>query len=423
MASKSLHEWLSYQETLHPENIELGLERVHSVWRKLCESDFSCPLILVAGTNGKGSTVAYLESIYSSAGYSTACYSSPHIKQYNERVRIAGQMVSDQQLIEAFEAVEKARNNIQLTYFEFGTLAALSIFMQCNPDVIILEVGLGGRLDAVNIVPADISIITSITLDHTEWLGDSVDKIAVEKAGIARNSKPLIIGQLQVPPGLIDKATDIGADLYRSGHEFSHSQGAESWRWWMGESCYDPLPFPTMLGNHQLENCAAALCAIELLAETLPVSIKHIHSGLSSIQLAGRYECVADRPSIILDVAHNVAAAAALAKTLEQHPVAGKTHAIFAMQSNRELEPFLQSLIRQVDRWYLCELENGLGHSPEQMRQSIGDIDSAAKIVECCSVTQALEIAAQDTQPDGRIIITGSFYTVAEARKILVDSD
>jgi len=417
VVNRSLHDWLTYQETLHPENIELGLERVNDVWRRIQDSDFSCPVILVGGTNGKGSTVACLESIYSQAGYNAATYTSPHLLQYNERIRLAGKMVSDEQLISAFEAVEKARENIPITYFEFGTLTALMIFSMENPDIVILEVGLGGRLDAVNIVEPDISIITSIALDHTDWLGDTIEEISAEKAGIARPGKPCIIGQSEAPGSLISKLSDIGADLYRAGLDYRIiNHGDCSWGWLSEAVSLDGLPMPALAGEYQLENCAAAICAVELLSNRLPIVADNIASGLENIRLAGRYESFKGQPDIIFDVAHNPAAALALSRLLEHDEARGRTLAVFAMQSNRQAEAFVEELSGYIDTWYVCKLENVLGHEADQLALSIRHVDPAANVVECGSVKQAIVLAGQTAHKEDRIIITGSFHTVAEAK-------
>lgn len=420
MRPQTLNDWLHYQQQIHPQEIELGLDRVQQVWQQLGNLSFSCPTILVGGTNGKGSTVACLQSIYSKAGLKTACYTSPHILHYNERVQVDGQEVSDQQLIDAFNKIEQARKDTQLTYFEFGTLAALLIFHAASPDIMILEVGLGGRLDAVNIIEPDVSIITSVALDHTDWLGDTLDSIAYEKAGIARHGKPLIFAQASSSPSILDIFEQTGACVIFSGRDYNYRKvDSKAWDWVSGKNAMEGLPLPALQGDFQIDNCAGALAAIDSLSGRLAVSLESVKNGLAALFLAGRYEVVGQSPQLILDVAHNEAAAQALAKTLSGLKIYGGSCAVFAMQKNREIEPFVKMMISEVNTWYVSQLDAGEGHSAEQLAEAIRHVDSQARVVECDSIASAMALARKAVSPDSRIIVTGSFYTVAEAKAFL----
>lgn len=329
MRFSSLHEWLDWQEGLHPSAIELGLERVTEVFNRLHPVLPSIPVITVAGTNGKGSSVALLESIYQNAGYQTAAYTSPHILRYNERIHLNGEEVADNFICEAFERIDQARlekaEEISLTYFEFGSLAALDIFYRAKPDVIILEVGLGGRLDVVNIIDADVALITSIGIDHTGWLGHDRETIAVEKAGIMRENHPVIFSSPDMPKSIKQVADDKGAILYRRGKDFDwqsayvDSGTPQSWNWTSDKKQRTALPLPAIRGRHQVDNAAGVLMVIECLADKLPVNQQQVKAGLLSALIAGRFQCLpATDPSAALhihDVAHNADSMACLAES------------------------------------------------------------------------------------------------------------
>ncbi|TNF97619.1 MAG: bifunctional tetrahydrofolate synthase/dihydrofolate synthase [Gammaproteobacteria bacterium] len=417
MSVRSLADWLFYQERLHPSQIELGLERVQKVFQKLIDQPFNSPVIIIGGTNGKGSTIACLESIYRSAGYTTGSYTSPHILRYNERIRINGQSVDDETLVRAFEHIENCREDISLTYFEFGTLAALLIFYEAMPDILLLEVGLGGRLDAVNIMDPDVSIISSIALDHTDWLGTSIEQIALEKAGIARGGKPLIYGAMYPPESLMKQAGKIGADFYRINDEFGYNQhGKNTWMWWGNHQSLPDLPLPTLIGEHQLANCSAAIQAVMLLDQRLPVPVFAIKQGLSTIQLAGRFEIVQTKPMVIHDVAHNAAAGEVLASMLNDQHITGKTHAIVGMQSSRQPDDFIRSIAGQVNYWYACTLSGNAVHSSCDLSDSISKISPVSVVTAYKSVAEGLQSAMANVRPEDRIIVTGSFLTVAQAK-------
>jgi dihydrofolate synthase/folylpolyglutamate synthase len=309
----TLVDWLIYLESLHPKTIALGLERVAQVKQRLnLEADF--PVIVVGGTNGKGSVCAMLESILHAAGYRVGCYTSPHLLHYNERVRIAKQPVSDAELCASFEKIEQARNDISLTYFEFGTLAAMQCFIEHKVDVAVLEVGLGGRLDAVNVFDNDCAVIASVDIDHTDYLGDTREQIAFEKAGIMRSGKVAVCADGDVPQAVRDQARQVGAQLWCIGDEFSFTAHQGQWDFHGKSGARSSLPYPALRGTYQLHNASAALAALDALKDRLPASMGAVRRGLGEVQLAGRFQFVPGKPSLILDVAHNPHAARALAQ-------------------------------------------------------------------------------------------------------------
>lgn len=317
MRFQTLEKWLQWQITLHHREIELGLERVLSVWRRLWDGPVPFRVVTVAGTNGKGSSVAFLEAILSSAGYRVGSFTSPHLVRYNERIRVAGEEASDETICRAFDAVDRARGETPLTFFEFSALAALQIFSQSGLDVAVLEVGLGGRLDAVNIIDPDVALITSIGLDHMAWLGGTVDEIALEKAGIMRPGKPAVYAAKFPPSSLLSYAEDLGVKLYLADQDFGYSGGAEEWDWWGPDRRWPGLPRPAMVGDYQLGNASAVLMVLSLLhAAGLSVTGLALRRGLESAVAAARFELVPGPPDTLLDVAHNPHAAAALAGNL-----------------------------------------------------------------------------------------------------------
>ncbi|MDP2247170.1 MAG: bifunctional tetrahydrofolate synthase/dihydrofolate synthase, partial [Nitrosomonadales bacterium] len=360
--------WLQYIEALHPKSISMGLDRVSEIKNRLA-LDPEFPLIVVGGTNGKGSTCAVLESIYHQAGYRVATYSSPHLLRYNERVRVSTVEVSDEVLVSAFHAVEKAREEVQLTYFEFGTLAAMWCFMQQNVEVGILEVGLGGRLDAVNVFEPHCTIVTTIDIDHIDFLGSSRDSIGFEKAGIFRSNIPAICGDKFPPATLLSHAMAIGAELRMIGRDFSIQVHGHEWDF-VGTQVVDQLPFPALVGNFQLENAACALAAVEAMQDVLPVNKSEIVAGLKSVRLAGRFQSVATHPTIILDVTHNPHAALALAENLHQSKIPGRTIAVFAMLADKDVAGVVNALVPQIDAWYLASVQHARSASTDQLLET-----------------------------------------------------
>ena len=422
MASgRTLDDWLRYQEQLHPVAIELGLERVTGVWQSLKShcGEITSPVIVVGGTNGKGSTVAYIEQIYHQCGYTTVAYTSPHILRYNERIRLDTIEVDDPSLIDAFERVEAARGELSLSYFEFGTLAALYIAAIRQPDILILEVGLGGRLDAVNILDHDIAIVTNVALDHMEWLGDTLSSIAVEKAGIARPARPLITASNEMPASYYTEAERHGATVFRAGHEFEINRNENDWDYRFDMTGYRHLPLPGITGVHQINNAACAITAVMCLQERIPVSETCLRQGLAGTRLAGRFEQASTNPLIILDVAHNPAAAEKLHMLVEGLEHVGRTVAVMAMQSNREILSFVQPLVDDFDAWHVAPLSSTPGHTAADIKAAITSIRAELPVVCHDTVGAAVNFTRQELEQDDCMVIFGSFYTVSEAQAAL----
>lgn len=416
--------WLEYIEALHPKSIEMGLERVRKVIQRL-QLIPTFPIIIVAGTNGKGSTCAMLEQIYQQAGYRVASYSSPHLMYYNERVRVNGEQAADEALCEAFAAVEMGRQDTQLTYFEYGTLAAVWHFMHTNVDVAILEIGLGGRLDAVNAFEPNCTIVTSIDLDHTEFLGDNRDSIGFEKAGVFRPNIPAICGDACPPKTLIAHANSIKADLKLIGLDFRAEHEASAWHYISSNQLDDlelrHLPLPALAGEFQLNNAACAITAIQCLQQVLPVQVEHIKQGLSHVTLAGRFQQVANNPTVILDVAHNPHAAQSLAENLRHQACAGKTLAVFAMLADKDIAGVVRALSDQIDCWYVASINSVRGAQAQQLANLIVGNNPNAMVRQHKEVTIAYQQACKDASENDRIIVLGSFFTVADVMQYLAE--
>jgi dihydrofolate synthase/folylpolyglutamate synthase len=411
----SLNEWLQWQETLHPSSIDLGLERAARVADRLGCCMPAPVVISVAGTNGKGSCVALLEAILLRAGYRVGCYTSPHLLRYNERVRLQGQAVSDRLLIDAFARVDGARDDATLTYFEFGTLAALDIMCAEPLDVVILEVGLGGRLDAVNIVDADVALLSSIGVDHTDWLGCDRESIGREKAGIFRPARPAVCGDPEPPSSVPEEAARIGAELSILGRDFTLRETGRGWHWQGQRSRLRDLPLPSLAGAHQLANAACVLMVLELLANRLPVKRKAIDSGLRWARLPGRIETIAGRVEQVLDVSHNAQAAEALADALRRLPLAGRTHAVLGMMGDKDAESFIRALQPLVDLWYPVGLHIPRASPPQELATRVATVIGAAQGVSCCAtVAEALVAIRRRVRTGDRVVVCGSFHTVAE---------
>jgi dihydrofolate synthase/folylpolyglutamate synthase len=413
--SKSLADWLSYLESLHPKTIALGLERVAQVKQHLKLSpDF--PLIIVGGTNGKGSVCAMLESILYAAGYKVGCYTSPHLLDYNERVRIGKKQASDAELCASFEAIEQARGDIALTYFEFGTLAAMQCFIEHKVDVAILEVGLGGRLDAVNVFDADCAVVTSIDIDHIDYLGDNREQIAFEKAGIFRAGKVAIFGDTDMPDAIRIQAEKIGAGLWCLGKEFGFISHQSQWDFQGKLSARSALPFPALRGAYQLNNVSSVLAALDALKEKLPVSMEAVRRGLVEVTLSARFQMFPGKPTLILDVAHNPHAARSLAANLAALPPAGKTFAVCAMLKDKDIAGVVEALKNQIDVWLVGGIDAPRGASAVELEQVLRKAD--VKEVLCfANATDALHHAYNLAGENDRIAALGSFYTVAEVMR------
>jgi len=410
---KTLAQWLAYIEQQHPSAIAMGLDRVREVAQYMGLKQPAQRCITVGGSNGKGSTVAFMQAIALAAGWKTGVYTSPHLLHYNERVMINGQAASDELLIAGFEAVDIARNNIALTYFEYGTLAALWIFEQANLDLAILEVGLGGRLDAVNIIDADVAVITTVDIDHTDWLGNDRETIGAEKAGIMRSGKPVIIGEADPPSSVLRHGYDLGAQLIRSGCDFLYRPlGGKRWQW-RDAGCRLSLPGPQLAAPVQLSNAATAIAALRALKCRLPQTAWA--QGIAAAQLPGRLQrLVRNGVELLLDVGHNRQAAAALAQALQKQPITGRTFAIYAALNDKDVVAVVRQLQPQINHWYLAGLAVARGQSALQLRQRlIGTAAVAGPLAD--NVAQALRIVLNQAKPGDRVLVFGSFHTVAEA--------
>ena len=422
MRFNTLAEWLNWQESLNPKEIDLGLGRVSRVLELLkVSTDFFCHVITVAGTNGKGSTVAFIESILHQADLSVGCYTSPHLFAYNERIRVNKQCVSDEDLCEAFEIIDQARADVPLTYFEFGTLASLIVFQKYNVDVAVLEVGLGGRLDAVNVINADVSVITSIGIDHIDWLGDNVEVIAREKAGIMRAHKPSIISLIKPPASLLTHAEELNVPLQCLGQDYLYQRlASNTWQLKAAGLQLDDLPPPNLQGGFQLQNAAAAIMAIrslKLLAADGSERIQEedIKTGLQNAQLSGRYQQLQDNPVVIVDVAHNEQSAIKLAELLRDQPATGKTIAVIAMLADKAVKEVLAVAQPEVDTWFSAGLNVPRGMNAKNMSEAVRGAGADVRLTACESVTDACKQALAIATENDRVIVFGSFYTVAEA--------
>jgi dihydrofolate synthase/folylpolyglutamate synthase len=428
---QTLNEWLTWQETLHPAEIELGLERILCVWRDMHAPAFSCPVISVAGTNGKGSSLAILQAIYLAAGYDVGTYTSPHLYKYNERVRINGHPVSDEKLIAAFEKIDHARQAkspaTSLTYFEFGTLAALDIFAHAELDVILLEVGLGGRLDAVNIIDADLALITSIDLDHQAWLGETREEIALEKAGILNKDKLCVISDPDAPSVIEEHAGSLNCKCFRAKRDFDYEIEQGHWRWQTKDKIRASLPLPALNGKHQCQNAAGVLMIIELFEQRLPVTQQSIRDGLVSSTLPGRFEIREGPVTIVLDVAHNPAAAAALAESIRAYAGNRRILCVFSILADKDLKEVVKPLIKSVAHWSVAPLNTNRTMQAEVIERELqlqlgvqdesgqNEISQAASVQSHSSVADALSFVQKFAHPGDIILVYGSFHIVAEA--------
>ena len=434
----TLADWLTYLESLHPKTIALGLERVAQVRQRLnLNPDF--PVIVVGGTNGKGSVCAMLEGMLHAAGYRVGCYTSPHLLDYNERVRIGKKQASDAELCASFEKIEQARcaeadvgrdssrhaqdvgmnPNLQipLTYFEFGTLAAMQCFIEHKVDVAILEVGLGGRLDAVNVFDSDCAVVTSVDIDHTDYLGDTREAIAYEKAGIFRGGKVAIFGDQDMPAAIAAEAQRIGAQLWRLGEQFSFAASAQQWNFHGVSGARSALPYPALRGAFQLNNASAALAALDALKDKLPVSMEAVRRGLVEVVLPGRFQVVPGRPMLILDVAHNPHAAASLARNLAGMPPSPRTCAVFAMLKDKDMAGVVRALKDQVDMWLVAGIDAPRGATAAELAQVLEMEGVKGEVRTFATASDALQHACNEASENDRIATFGSFYTVAEVMR------
>lgn len=406
----SIATWLTYLAELNPQRIVLGLDRVSQVAARLSLTNFTCPVVTVTGTNGKGSCIKILESILMASGYRVAAYTSPHLLYFNERIRLNGQAISDQALCDAFAAVAAAKSDTELTYFEFTTLAALWWFHHAGPDVVLLEVGLGGRLDAVNIIDPDVAVITTIDLDHTELLGPNRDSIGWEKAGIFRFGRPAVFGDLSPVSSVVQYAAELHVPLYQLNHAYHFQESADSWSWWTQEQQWEKLPKPKL----PLQNAATALMALNLLQQKLIIPTAAIINGLKHATLPGRLQSLPyQSKEIILDVAHNPAASRWLANQLAAQPSSkGKTHAVFAIMGDKDIRATLTPLLPQIATWHIGNLQEARAAESGLILQTLQEIGGK----ECYNyptIEAAFAAACKDSQPGDRILVFGSFHTVA----------
>ena len=410
----ALDTWLDYIGAVHPATIALGLDRVSEVAQRMKLP--ALPLVItVGGTNGKGSTCAMLERILLEGGYRTGCYTSPHLLRYNERVRLDGEEADDATLVASFERVEDARGDTPLTYFEAGTLAALAIFAERGVEAAILEVGLGGRLDAVNVVDADCAIVASVDIDHVSYLGDNRESIGFEKAGIFRPARPAIFGDRDPPASLVEQARAIGADLQVLGRDFDYQADANQWEFRGRRGVKRALPVPALRGSWQFRNASAALAALDELGERLPLSLGEIKRGLTLVRLPGRLQVLPGRPAVALDVAHNPQAARALSDGLLDMGFFENTYAVFAMLSDKDIGGVIDAIRSRIDRWFVAAAASERAASAALIARLLGERGLAESTRTFATVASALDAARREAGPNDRIVVFGSFYTVAEA--------
>jgi len=414
----TLDDWLAHCEALHPTTIDLGLARVQGVARQMGLA-FDCPVITVAGTNGKGSSCAMLEAILGQAGYRTGLYTSPHLVHFEERCRIRGETVQAEALLPHFARVEALRGETSLTYFEFTMLAIFSLLAASGLDVVILEVGVGGRLDSVNIVDADCALITSIDIDHTELLGADREAIGFEKAGIMRPGKPVVVSDPVPPQSVTRHAGEVGADLWLLGRDFNFSGDKLQWAWAGRGRRYAGLAYPALRGANQLVNAAGVLAALTALRDRLPVTAQAVRNGLGMVELPGRFQIISGQPTLVLDVAHNPHSVGALTENLDAMGFYPCTHAVFGAMADKDLQAMLGRIAPLVDRWYFTDLPTARAASGAGLmaRWQAGNTrpDVVARVF--ASPVQALQAAVAAADPADRIVVFGSFYTVGAVLK------
>jgi dihydrofolate synthase / folylpolyglutamate synthase len=409
----TLDAWLAHCERLHPLGIDMTLERVAAVRERLGLA-FAVPVISVAGTNGKGSTCAMLESIALAAGYRVGLYIKPHLVHFEERCRVGGAPVAAAALLPHFAAVEAARGDTTLTWFEFTTLAILRLLSQATLDLVILEVGMGGRLDAVNAIDADCAVITSVALDHVEYLGPDREAIGREKAGILRTGRPAIVSDPQPPASLVAHAAAIAADLWLLGRDFDVQGDRQQWSWAGRGRRHNSLAYPALRGANQLLNAAGALAALEALRSRLPVAAQAIRTGLATVDLPGRFQIVPGQPALVLDVAHNPQAVATLARNLDQMGFYPRTHAVFGAMRDKDIGSVLSHIAPLVDAWYLCDLPTARAARADELAAAVRSAAGANAITTgtYAAPAAALQAAAAAADAADRIVVFGSFYTV-----------
>ncbi|MBT9494927.1 MAG: bifunctional tetrahydrofolate synthase/dihydrofolate synthase [Paucibacter sp.] len=424
MLPTSLNEWLAHCERLHPKTIDMTLDRVLTLRDRL-GLKFEPPVVMVAGTNGKGSTCAMLESIALQAGYRVGLYIKPHLVHFQERCRVGGEPVAAESLLPFFEAVEAARAELTLSYFEFTTLAIMLRLAAEPLDLVILEVGLGGRLDAVNVIDADCAVITSIDLDHTEYLGPDRESVGREKAGIMRAGRPVVVSDPVPPASLAARATEIGADLRQLGVDFTYGGDRQQWQWSGRERRFSGMAYPALRGVNQLLNAAGVLAVFEVLYQRLPISAQAVRNGLAMVELPGRFQVVAGQPTLVLDVAHNPHAVAALAQNLDQMGFFPRTHAVFGAMADKDLAGIFKKMAPLVDVWHFCDLEIPRAAKAAALAAQFEALWAAGGLKPPAELSlhvhggaaEALAAAALGAEPADRILVFGSFFTVGAVLK------
>jgi dihydrofolate synthase / folylpolyglutamate synthase len=409
----SLPAWLAYLETLHPKAIALGLDRVGVVYERL-HARLECPVVTVAGTNGKGSTCAMLEAMLHAAGFHVGLYTSPHLLRYNERVRVDAAEASDDALCDSFAAIEAVRGDVALTQFEYYTLSGLWLFAQARLDVVVLEVGLGGRLDAVNIVDADVAVVTTIDIDHVGFLGDTRDAIGREKAGIFRRDRVAICGDRDPPVSLIDHATAVGARLLRIGVDYGFTTQGGQWSYWGPGGGRHGLPHPALRGSYQVVNAATAITAVDQLRSRLPVAMGAVRDALVGVELPGRFQVLPGRPVTVLDVAHNAQAASALANNLGAMGFHPETIAVFGIMADKDIDAVIAAVAPRIDRWRVATLPLPRGATASALRDRLAAGGVATDRIRIFESPELAYRDARDAATDAdRIVVFGSFLTVA----------
>jgi dihydrofolate synthase/folylpolyglutamate synthase len=420
--ARTLTDWLAHCEALHPKTIDMTLDRVAAVRDRL-GLRFDVPVISVAGTNGKGSTCAMLECIALQSGWRVGLYIKPHLVHFEERCRINGEVVLADALIPHFEAVEAARQGVTLTYFEFTTLVIMRALSLAALDLVILEVGLGGRLDAVNAIDADCAVITSIALDHMDYLGPDRESIGREKAGIMRSGRPVVVSDPQPPASLIEHAEQLGADLWRLGRDFNVQGDKQQWAWSGRGRRFNGLAYPALRGANQLLNAAGALAAFETLRDRLPITAQGVRNGLAMVELPGRFQIVPGQPTLVLDVAHNPQAVAALALNLDQMGFYPGTHAVFGAMRDKDIVGLLGPMVPLIDRWYITDLPLPRAAKAHELASAVGVAITSRQgptpppITEHAAPAEALAAAIAAADPADRIVVFGSFKTVSGVLK------
>lgn len=411
--SRSLPGWLSWIEQQHPSSIALGLERVAQV-RGRMRLSLASVVFTVAGTNGKGSTCAMLASILRAGGYRTGLYTSPHLLRYNERVRIDGEDAPDDALVAGFEAVEAARGEVPLTYFEYGTLAALWLFAERRCEAAVLEVGLGGRLDAVNIVDADCAVVTGIAIDHAELLGTTREAIGAEKAGIFRQGRPAVVADRDPPHSVIETSDRVGSRLLLIGRDFDCRADAAQWQYRGIDGGKTAFGYPALRGQVQLKNAAAAIAALETQRERLPLAMQDIRNGLAHVAVPGRFQVLPGRPQVILDVAHNPQAASVLADNLGASGFAPETIAVIGMLGDKDMGGVVAALAPRITRWHVAALPGPRGDDGSRLADAIVARDPRATVLRFAAPAAAFAAAREAASENDKIVVCGSFLTVAE---------